>query len=43
MLGAEAMRSVLVAIVLLLVPRTSKATDNDFQLWPVARVNHAID
>ena len=28
---------------LLLVPAGSHATDNDFQLWPVGRVHHAIN
>ena len=34
---------VLLAWVLLLVPIGSRATDNDFQLWPVGRVHHAIN
>lgn len=32
-----------VAILLLLAPRTIQATDEDLQVWPVARVNHALD
>jgi len=34
---------VLLAWVLLLVPIGSRATDNDFQLWPAGRVHHAIN
>jgi len=31
------------ACALLLAPTVSRATDNDFQLWPVARIQHAIN
>jgi hypothetical protein len=34
---------VALAAALLLVPAEIHATDDDFQLWPVARVNHAVD
>jgi hypothetical protein len=34
---------VLLASVLLLAPIASRATDNEFQLWSVGRVNHAIN
>ncbi len=43
MFGARALCSALVATVLLLLPRTSRATDDDFQQWTIARLNHAID
>jgi len=33
----------LIACVLLLVATGSQATENDFQLWPVGRINHAIN
>lgn len=34
---------VIFACALLLSPAVSRATDNDFQLWPVGRIHHAIN
>ena len=34
---------VVLACVLLLIPTGSHATENDFQLWPVGRVHHAVN
>jgi hypothetical protein len=33
----------LIACVLLLVATGSHATENDFQLWPVGKIHHAIN
>ena len=38
-----AMWRVILACVPLLVATASRATENDFQLWPVGRIHHAIN